>query len=361
MKGDWYSAKQLAGLPEMPRTKSGVIRKAKEERWLSHDIPCPGGKRREYHISSLPEATRGALLTPDLSAPAPSPEELSAFLESRKLRISPAQLADPEWQKKLACYRAFHSCPAYQGREKLISSLASTYHVSSPTIRRWVDAVEGLQVRRAPRVVICGEPIEIPRTNSFSREASAYGLAWYANNMSAGVKAAYRQMYRVAKEKGWECSDDYTGFWRMVKKLPPSVLTRIKKGPIGSELHCVPKIVRQWTAVPVQSVLCGDQKIFDYVVKDDVTGELIIANGYLWMDCASRNINGAWVELGHYNSFTVGNALREPSATASGRDLHGLGQARAEQACRPHPQGAFRSCADGRLRRLGSQIRRSLP
>ena len=60
----------------------------------------------------------------------------------------------------------------------------------------------------------------------------------------------------------------------------------------------------------MQSVLCGDQKIFDYTIYDPQVDEVINPNGYLWMDCSSRMINGVWLEFGHYNSYTVGHSLR---------------------------------------------------
>jgi len=63
---EWYSAKELAGLPGMPGTRRSVNRKVQKEQWRFQDVPAPGGpggKRREYHISSLPEATRVHLVT----------------------------------------------------------------------------------------------------------------------------------------------------------------------------------------------------------------------------------------------------------------------------------------------------------
>lgn len=69
MKGtmkEWYSAKELAGLPGMPGTVQGIKWKAQKEQWRFQDVPAPGGpggKRREYHISSLPEEMRIHLIS----------------------------------------------------------------------------------------------------------------------------------------------------------------------------------------------------------------------------------------------------------------------------------------------------------
>lgn len=56
-----YTAKELAELPGMPDTESGVIRKAKLEGWPPQKRSGRGGGN-EYPVSALPEATRAHLL-----------------------------------------------------------------------------------------------------------------------------------------------------------------------------------------------------------------------------------------------------------------------------------------------------------
>lgn len=55
------TAAQLAGLPDMPADKSGVIRRATAAGWTFDEEPGRGGKRRLYHVDQLPAATRAAL------------------------------------------------------------------------------------------------------------------------------------------------------------------------------------------------------------------------------------------------------------------------------------------------------------
>ncbi|WP_265348960.1 DNA-binding protein, partial [Pseudomonas aeruginosa] len=58
---EWFSAQALAGLPELPGTVQGINIRAKRESWKVRI--CAGrGNPREYHISSLPDETRAALL-----------------------------------------------------------------------------------------------------------------------------------------------------------------------------------------------------------------------------------------------------------------------------------------------------------
>lgn len=309
---EWYSAKEIAGLPGMPGTIPGVLKRASSQNFTYQDVAGkggPGGKRREYHLSSLPEETRTHLLS-ESATPLPNDIKLEAYLVSRRITLSPAELQDPVIQAKLACAKAYEACPAYKGREKVLAALASRYGKSPQQIRRWVSDIDRLRARSKPRIILADEKIDIPVSHTFSPEALAYGLSVYARNMRGGIKAAYNEMISLAEAKHWRVGD-YSNFTRIVKKIPEAIWTHIYRGKTGFELACVPKIIREWTAVPVQSVLCGDQKIFDYEVYDPELSRVIIPNGYFWMDCSSRMITGVWLEMGHYNSYTVGNALRE--------------------------------------------------
>jgi len=54
---DWYSAKELAGLPGMPGTERAIQYRGKMKNWRNRPRNGRGGGR-EYHVSSLPEETR---------------------------------------------------------------------------------------------------------------------------------------------------------------------------------------------------------------------------------------------------------------------------------------------------------------
>jgi putative transposase len=57
----WYSAFELAGLPDLPALPNNVARKAKAEKWRSRQRTGRGGGK-EYAYNSLPEATQAALI-----------------------------------------------------------------------------------------------------------------------------------------------------------------------------------------------------------------------------------------------------------------------------------------------------------
>jgi len=309
---EWYSAKELAGVAGMPGTKRAVQIKAKNCLWLSRPRKGRGGGR-EYHISSLPEETRIELLKRAAGIKSPGPKDLTKYLSSQCIALTPDELNDPIMQAKIVCHRAYFAC-IYGGREKLLESFARQYKKSKIQIRRWIDSVEMLKNPTKHMITLGDERVEIPEARAFPPEALAYGLSLYASDMKAGIKSAYRKIienFSQNSQKNEQKIGDYSTFTRIVKKVPVSIWLRIRSGQTGFELHGLPKIIREWTAVPVQSVICGDQKIFDYVVYDPETDNLILPEGYLWMDCSSRTITGCYIELGHYNQYTVSQSLRE--------------------------------------------------
>ena len=211
---DWYGAKEIADVNRAagiePATERGVTKKALAESWQSRPREGRGGGR-EYHISSLPEETRIALIAPEEPA-APSPSDMDSFLESRRITLSPKQLADPAMQAKLACARAVSACPAYSGREKAYQALAAQYDVTPITVRRWVDGIDTMAARSStPRVKLGDERVELPESTAFSPEALACGLMSYANDMKAGMKSAYRAMQTQADSRDWQLGD-YSNF-----------------------------------------------------------------------------------------------------------------------------------------------------
>lgn len=61
----WYSAKELVGLPGMPLFRENVARKVKVENWKFRQRSGRGG-RREYALESLPQVTQAALSASNL-------------------------------------------------------------------------------------------------------------------------------------------------------------------------------------------------------------------------------------------------------------------------------------------------------
>ncbi|AZL65971.1 hypothetical protein K4M66_001092 [Escherichia coli] len=111
---EWFSASELAGLPGMPGDKSSVNRRANKEGWKKRQRAGVRGTAFEFHISSLPSATREAIGTEqaDIGESEIDTELLSKVIESvelllmsRKKKISPSTKA----KVITVLYRAFKS------------------------------------------------------------------------------------------------------------------------------------------------------------------------------------------------------------------------------------------------------------
>lgn len=62
MKKEWFSTTELIGIGGLPTTVQGINQRAKREEWMSRKRSGVQGKAVEYHIDSLSEDVRHALL-----------------------------------------------------------------------------------------------------------------------------------------------------------------------------------------------------------------------------------------------------------------------------------------------------------
>jgi len=84
---NWYSARELAGLPGMPGTERAIQLRAKRERWEGQGRL--GSKAIEYCFAALPAETQAALFGASLSVVAPECAPLTV-LKNTQRDASPA-------------------------------------------------------------------------------------------------------------------------------------------------------------------------------------------------------------------------------------------------------------------------------
>lgn len=113
MSKEWFTTADLAGLPELPDTERGIRFRGKG--WKTREVPaaCRGGRRYEYHISSLPEAARIELAKRLVgSAPVATSEASKAGAAAgHKLREEAAVKAERERIAKERGLAQYHSLP----------------------------------------------------------------------------------------------------------------------------------------------------------------------------------------------------------------------------------------------------------
>ncbi|MDA3978803.1 helix-turn-helix domain-containing protein [Gallibacterium sp. AGMB14963] len=59
---EWFTAKELEGLPGLPSLATNITRKAKQDGWLTRNASGIKGGGNEYHITSLPKEASDRLI-----------------------------------------------------------------------------------------------------------------------------------------------------------------------------------------------------------------------------------------------------------------------------------------------------------
>lgn len=103
MNQEWFLPREIAGIPGMPGTERAVQYIAKTKGWPFRPRQGRGGGR-EYHISSLPEATRLHLAAKSIKAGHGISEEIAARVARRHVEERERRLIAGE--KRLAAYSA---------------------------------------------------------------------------------------------------------------------------------------------------------------------------------------------------------------------------------------------------------------
>jgi hypothetical protein len=105
----WYSAFELAGLPDLPALPNNITRKAKAEQWQWRQRTGRGGGR-EYAHNSLPQPTQAALIQDsvrhkivDLDLNPPKPSSTVCFQLPQQVRSTSEQRIDA-WLEILRAY-----------------------------------------------------------------------------------------------------------------------------------------------------------------------------------------------------------------------------------------------------------------
>ncbi|MGV8597970.1 DNA-binding protein, partial [Pseudomonas aeruginosa] len=90
---NWFTARELAGLPGMPSSERTLQRRGKAE-WPSRRRP--GTKATEYSFSALPPETQAALLARAIGQDSPEPVASAEAEVVSRDAVSPSRLNDSQ-------------------------------------------------------------------------------------------------------------------------------------------------------------------------------------------------------------------------------------------------------------------------
>ena len=123
---NWYSARELAGLPGMPGTERAIQLRAKRESWEGQGRL--GSKAIEYRFATLPPETQAALIAATVSDAAPEPMPVIAAETMQRDSVSASRLNEDQrsvMTARLAFVREIERMSQAISQQRAIDSLVA--------------------------------------------------------------------------------------------------------------------------------------------------------------------------------------------------------------------------------------------
>lgn len=238
---EWFTASELAefALPELPRDKRSINRRAQEERWSTRTAadgsplvrPHAGrGGGVDYHVSLLPGAARLELArrgiaeagTP-VAAPAPDAAGWQWF-EAQKESVR------RKAEYRLGIVREIELLKdSGMTATAAIAETAGRHKVSTGTLWNWLDLVKGVPAHnRLPALA--------PQFKGGGREVEIDPLLWtvfksdFLRPSAPTLTSCYDRTAAIAAEKGLSMPSERTMRRRLEREVDPRIVTLRRKG-----------------------------------------------------------------------------------------------------------------------------------
>jgi len=293
---NWFTAKELAGLPGMPDTHSAVVRRAKRDDWESRPRAGRGGGR-EYAFDALPLETQAALMkhaAPSEPAPPTARRAPSAPAVVDRESLWAAYDRAPQGMKdeaarKLQLVQAVERLVASgSGRSKAVSEAAKAFGEGRSTAYRWLGEVKGVDRSDWLAALL---PCYGGRSANAecSPEAWEYFKAQYLRPEAPSIAACYAWTKEAAKQHGWTLPSKRT-MTRWANEIPTvtRVLTREGEEALMRLYPAQQRTVRDLHAM---YWLNGDGYKHNVFVKFP-DGTIDRPKTWFWQDVYSRRIVG---------------------------------------------------------------------
>lgn len=319
---EWFSAAEIAGLPGLPETKSGVLFKIERERWTGRKRQGRGGGR-EYHITSLPPATQAHLLLRDHAkptaqtkpAPIPSQPPLPVSAENSRppqtetetnrqarreslwrLYEKVSKAHKDEAARRLSIVKAVQALinqgiPMLQAREKI----AAEIETSAATIYRWQKRLIGLDSGDWLPALVPDYGAGGARHAEISPEAWDYFKSDYLRLEKPAAKACYARLkqaslHNVDRETGelWKVPDLATLVRKLHREIPAGAIVLAREGREAA-MRAIPAQQRDHSVFHALEAVNADGHKFDVRIEwpDGSKGRPMMIS---WQDVYSGKI-----------------------------------------------------------------------
>jgi hypothetical protein len=306
---EWFTPKELAGLPELPNTARRVRSMANRERWKSRKRSGRGGGF-EYHIDSLPEKARAALIvrhhrqSPAASSPAGGPghqadgrptptapfEYCAESLWNRFERL-PKHRKDEAHQIALAVDSALEMIARDVPARDAWTAAAEAIGKTRSTLQRWHQLIKKYHRSDWPAAAVKSYKGRTKKT-PFDRRAWDYLLGDYLRLEQPTLSACYRRLIEVAEQQGWSVPPERTVHRRIkaFKRANPGRFTLLREGE-GALMRMYPALQRSVADLHALQWINGDGYQHNVFVRWP-DGKIARPKTWFWQDVYSRKILG---------------------------------------------------------------------
>lgn len=323
---NWYSAKELAGLPAMPGTERGVRMVACREQWEGQQRL--GSKAVEYAFAILPKETQSALIAASVASCDPESTfethvitagrdvKNASHLNDSQSTVMLARLAlvreIERMSRVVSQNRAVLTLVALAASGELSPYLAERASIandrktedrtlSERTLKRWLADFRAH-----------GEKGLAPARRKQDMSVPAWAgefLKHYQRPQKPSVEAAYEQFKKIHSEVHSSVCPSIHAVRRWLKKLSPEARERGRMGP--HELKTLQAYNRRkadmlWP----NDVWVADGHTFDAEVINPLTGQIFRPEITMVIDWATRRIVGFSVNLAESTLATL-DTLRD--------------------------------------------------
>ena len=304
----YLSASELVGLPGMPTSIFGLLKRAARETWPSRTRAGRGGGR-EFSIESLPAETQAAIAQlhlgasrmhlglkhPHLGEVGPDvceartatsgaerrAETLAANFESRSESLK------AEARERLAILQEYHQLRARGfGRAAVTDAVTRERHISSATLSRYLGLVHG-EPEHLWLYALC--PAYAGRTATAAMSAEAWEVlkADYLRPERPSASACITRLRKAARERGWSVPSNRT-LLRRLEALPRVVKVMRREGMAAAKA-LYPAQQRSKAALVALQIVNGDGYKHNVWVRFP-DGEVVRAKTWYWQDVYSSKI-----------------------------------------------------------------------
>lgn len=300
----WFSTSELSGTKGLPKTERGIVTAAKREAWKSRKKSI--GKGKEYHIDSLPEKARIALIISEqrknnatttqgkrIATPAASPAQTeSLWVVYDK---APQQLKD-QANERLQSVLLFESLTdAGLSKGDAISYIMEETGKSRRSIYDYLTAIKPYAKSDWLAALLPRYAAKKKRRATCTDKAWEFFKADYLRPEKPDLRACYERLKRASKEHQWDIPTEKT-LSNWIKKRVPAELVILKREGEHALMRRYPSQDRTVETLHALEWINGDGYQHNvFVIWPD--GSIKRPKTWFWQDIYSRKILSYRVDL----------------------------------------------------------------